>query len=130
MLFGRYINKNITKHIKCEMCLNSLKPEYGQVVAPEADLVNLKTRVFLIHPNKNVYMLTKLIEMCFEKHAESPNVFEDTYEEFFSKNIRLTFPCSEHKSDVLTNIFNMYIVMRMRQFTYSTNQQNKKQNKF
>jgi len=34
------------------MCLNSLKPEYGQVVVPEADLVNLKTRVFLTHPKK------------------------------------------------------------------------------
>lgn len=64
--------------------------------------------------------------MCFEKHVESPSVFEDTYyEEFFSKNIKLTFPCREHKSDVLANIFNMYIVMRMRQFTYSTNQKNR-----
>jgi len=31
-------------------------------------------------------MITKLIEMCFEKQAESPNVFGNTYEE-----------CTEHE---------------------------------
>jgi len=56
--------------------LNSIKPEYGQVVAPEADLVNVKTREFLTHPNKNVYMIMKFIEMCSEKYVGSPNVFE------------------------------------------------------
>jgi len=56
--------------------LNSLKPEYGQVIIPEAELVNLKTRGFLTHPNKNLYLIIKLIEVYFEKHAESSNVFE------------------------------------------------------
>ncbi|KAE9544482.1 hypothetical protein AGLY_000023 [Aphis glycines] len=29
------------------------------------DPVNLKTRGFLTHPNKNLYMILKMIEMCF-----------------------------------------------------------------
>jgi len=65
--------------------LNSLKSGYGQVIIQEAELVNLKTSGFLTHPNKNLYLIIKLIEVCFEKHAESLNVFEDTYEDFFSR---------------------------------------------
>lgn len=109
--------------------MDSLKPEYGQVIIAEAELVNLKTRGFLTHPNKNLYLIIQMIEVCFEKHAESPNVFEETCEDFLSRNFKLTFPCGDHKSEIVTNIFVLYITMRMRQFSYAKNQQTQKQNK-
>lgn len=35
----------------------------------------------------------------------------------------LTFPCPEHKSDILTTIFQNYILMRMKQFTLTHNRE-------
>ncbi|KAF0734603.1 Transposable element P transposase [Aphis craccivora] len=100
------------------------------VIIPDAELVNLKTRGFLTHPNKNLYLIIQMIEVCFEIHAESPNVFEETCEDFFSRNFKLTFPCGDHKSEIVTKIFVLYITTTMRQFSYAKNQQTKKQNKY
>jgi len=50
-------------------------------------------------------------------------------EDFFSRNFKLTFPDGNHKSEIVTNIFVLYITMRMRQFSYAKNQPTKKQNK-
>lgn len=49
-------------------------------------------------------MILKHLETCFSKHAAS-HVFEDTYNDFFSMNIGLKFPCLEFQTDILTNIF-------------------------
>jgi len=45
---------------------------------------------------------------------------------FFSKKYKLTFPCGDHKSEIVTNIFVLYITMKMRQFSYAKNQDTKK----
>jgi len=71
----------------------------------------------------------KHLETCFSKHAASHDVFENTYNEFFSMHIGLKFPCLEHQTEILTNIFSFYITMRMRLYSYLINQNEKKQNK-
>jgi len=64
------------------------------------------------------------------KHADSINVFCETYEEFFQNlDFKLTFTCQEHRSEILTSIFVMCITMRMRQYSYLANQETKKQKK-
>jgi len=82
----------------------------------------------LTHPDHNLYTILKHLEICFSKHANSNNVFEDTYNEFFKINIGLKFTCVEHRLEMLTNIFSYYIIMRMRQYTYMVNQNKIKQN--
>ena len=60
--------------------------------------------------------------MCFEKYADSPTVFEDTQDDLLQNNISfLKWNCNYHKSEILTDMFVMYITMRMRQYSYSTN---------
>ncbi|KAE9539879.1 hypothetical protein AGLY_005131 [Aphis glycines] len=78
-----YFNSNSTV-FDCvfKQCLDSLKPEYGQVIIPEAELVNLKTRGFLTHPSKNLYLLIQMIEVYFEKDTELSNILEETCEDF------------------------------------------------
>lgn len=118
------------KKIKCELCLTCLKSEYGQGSHPDADLVNMKTRGFLSHPNHHLYTIIKMFETSFEKHADSLNVFEDTYEDLLSNdNVILKWECSVHKSEILTEIYTMYIVMRMRQYSYMKNIESKQINK-
>jgi hypothetical protein len=102
---------------------------YNNVQRREATLVHLKSRGFLTNPDQNLFHILKLLESCFAKHASSQNVFEDTFEEFFKiNNLNLNFPCADHKSNVMSDLFTYYITMRMRQYTYMINQQNKKNN--
>jgi len=118
------------KTIKCETCLNCLSTEYGQVSHPAADFVNVKTRGYLTHPNHHVYLIIKSFELCFEKYADSPTVFEDTQNDLLQNNISfLTWNCNDHKSEILTDMFVMYITMRMRQYSYSKNIEAKQLNK-
>lgn len=96
----------------------------------EGVLVNLKSRGFLTNPDQNLFNILKLLETCFVKHANSQNVFEDTFEEFFKiNNLKLIFPCPDHKSRVMSDLFTYYITMRMHQYTYIINQENKKNNR-
>ncbi|KAL5240713.1 hypothetical protein ACI65C_008123 [Semiaphis heraclei] len=125
-----YINKRLIKKTKCETCLKSLQTIYGISSNPAADLVNLKTRGFLTHPNHYLFKLLESLELCFMKLAESSSPFDDTHEEFFqAENITITFPCNIHKTEIITEIFIMYITMRMRQYSYTKNQEAKKLNK-
>lgn len=96
---------------------------------PEAQLVNLKSRGFLTHPDNNFYILIRQIEISFSIHAQSPNVFEDTVDHFFSNNYIIPFPCNVHKEEVIEYIFTSYLTMRMRQFTYQSNKDKKPLNK-
>lgn len=126
----RYITKRQLKHTKCEVCKSSLQVAKGKSSNPAADLVNLKTRGFLTHVNQNLFQIIQVLEVCFLKHAGSANPFDDTFEEFFStENLKLCFPCVDHKTEVLTDICVMYITMRMRQYSWLKNQETKKINK-
>jgi len=81
-------------------------------VGTEADLLNNKSRGYLTHPDRNLYLILKHLETCFSKHAASHDVFENTFNEFFSMHIGLNclkFPCLEHQTEILTNIFSFYI---------------------
>jgi len=93
----------------------------NSAVGPEADLVQMKSRGFLTHPDRNLYKILKKLEICFSKHVNSNDVFEDTYNDFFLNNSGIHFPCKTHKTYILTNIFSYYIIMRMRQYTFISN---------
>jgi len=114
----RYITKRLLKHTKCEVCKSSLQVAKCKLSNPAADLVNLKTRRFLTHFNQNLFQIIQVLKTCFLKNASSANSFDDTFEEFFcTENLKLCFPCVEHKTDVLTDTCVMYITMRMRQYS-------------
>jgi len=109
--------KKCCSNVLCQLCIVSIKNLYILAVGSEADLLNNKTRGWLTHPDRNLYLILKHLEQCFSKHATSCDMFEDTYNAFFSLNIGL-----EHQTDMLTNIFSYYITMRMRQYSYLINQ--------
>lgn len=131
LLFFSYIVKRLKNQTKCLVCINALSIEDGQnSLNPAADLVNLKTRGFLIHPNSQILNLIKSLEISVEKFSDSLNVFEDTYEDFFkTENPNLKWECSTHKTDIFTNIFVIFITMRMQQHSYAQNIECKKLNR-
>jgi len=108
--------------------LHGLK-NFNENTSAEAELVNLKSRGYLTHPNNNLFKMLKKLEFCFTLHANSNSVFEETLDDFFNKYSNLTFPCTKHQTEILTDICSSFIIMRMRQYSYIKNQLNKKQNK-
>jgi len=102
------------------ICIKSVKNDTGNK-GKESELVNLKNRGFLIYPNNNLFKILQVLETCFCKHASSVGVFENTYNEFLLNVTNLSFSCTDHKHEIMTEIFTMYIVMRMRQYSYKVN---------
>ncbi|KAE9522491.1 hypothetical protein AGLY_017152 [Aphis glycines] len=120
-----YIIKRLKSQTKCSLCINSMNIEYieyGQIIHLAADLVNLKTRGFLTHPNHHIYTIIKFLETSFSIYADSINVFEDTYEDFFkNEHLHLKWKCAEHRIEIFSNIFVLFFTMRIRQQRYSKN---------
>jgi len=89
----------------------------------------LKLKGYLTHPNQNLFLILRSLELSFVKHADSSDVFNETLSDFLSTINTLTFECNVHQTDMLTDICSTFVIMRMRQYTYIKNQMNKKQNK-
>ncbi|CAH1737081.1 unnamed protein product [Aphis gossypii] len=93
----------------------------------EATLTNIKSKGGLIHPNQGFFKLILAIEDSFEKYSYSQHVFQNYVDDVLLKNGHLTgFPCSEHKTEIMTYIITYYITMRMRQHTALQNRDLKK----
>lgn len=51
------------------------------------------------------------------EHINSIDVFENTNQEFFSEsNVHLSFPCKEHKEEILSRAVMFYASMRIHQY--------------
>ncbi len=112
----------------CEVCKTSFISHQGHSQQIQAALVNLKTHGRLIHPNITFFYFIKNIEQKFEKHCNSPYVFDLILEEILSEH-KLSFPCSTHATDIISFVVVYYIRMRMRQFSQQENHKNKKLNR-
>lgn len=77
------------------MCIKELKNM--SVYTSKSELVNLKSKGFLIHPNENLFNILQVLDTCFSKHGSSPDIFENAYE-FFLVSTNLKFSCSIHKN--------------------------------
>lgn len=96
------------------------------VKQPEATFVNLKTRGYLVYPNHNFFKLISAIEEGYVKHCTDPDVFNKTIDHVLEEyGDLLTFPCSNRKTEILTNIY--YITMRMKNY-FISKQRIKKEN--
>lgn len=63
----------------CEVCVNGLK-NISEIRTDESELVNLKSKGFLTHPNENLFNILQVLETWFSNYASSPDVSKITYE--------------------------------------------------
>lgn len=81
-ILNRYIAKRLVKSTKCELCISSIKNlNTYSTAGSEADLVNAKTRGYLTHPDRNLFIILKNLEyasqnikirvMCLRIHTMS-----------------------------------------------------------
>lgn len=119
-----YISKKLSKSNTCLHCLNALKSSSTYVDVPVAELVNLKTKGGLTHPNIHLFYLLSSVEQSFTKYCGKKQVFDLVIEDIFERH-KFTFPCISHKNHILMSIITNYLIMRMRHFAV---QDNRKEN--
>jgi len=73
-------------------------------------------------------MIIKFLKTNFSKYADSINVLEDFFK---NENLPLKWKCAnaEHRMDIFSKIFVLFITMRMRQQSYAKNIECKKLNR-
>ncbi|KAF0756190.1 Uncharacterized protein FWK35_00023834 [Aphis craccivora] len=74
----------------------------SEINTNKSELVEMKTKGFLTHPNgKYMYNILQVLETSFQKHCSSPDLFENTYNEFLLASTNLKSPCGHHKTDMM-----------------------------
>lgn len=117
-----YIAREIAKSTSCKVCIDALVSPNKYVDVPDAHLVNIKTKGALTHPNTHLFQLINIIEKSFAKHCAEYDVFDSIIEETLNK---LSFPCVNHKGEIILKILTNYSVMRMRHFAVQQNREQK-----
>lgn len=120
-----YLCKQLRKHTKCSVCLQSILTTQEYSGVPEAQLTNLKTRGGLMHPSLYFFNMICRIEDAFSKFCEHFDVFEKIIDHIIENFDN--FPCSQHGEDILAFSIKYYIHCRMKQFTRLHNREHKKE---
>lgn len=123
-----YLCRRLLKTTKCETCLSSFLTNLDTFNLAVAELVSMKTKVFLLNCNIYLYDIFLNAEKFFVKNV----IYSDCYEKTLTDiiiNVNLKFPCNEHKSNVLASYLHYYIRMRMRQYEREQNRSCKKKSR-
>lgn len=60
-------------------------------------------------------MFLKEVEAIFCKHAGEKHAYDMTID-YVVENSMLSFPCHEHKVDIMSKVLHYYVGVRMRQY--------------
>ena len=117
LLVAGYVCKQIEKHFPCDTCKKALHAPIAPFSQQSpAEIVNLKSRGALIHPNLHFFRMLQALEECFMKHVLSPDVYKNTVNEML-KNYKFSFLCQKHAKELLAYAIKYYMRMRMRQYS-------------
>lgn len=123
-----YLSNHILKSIDCDICKNAFTSSVTNCPLPAALLVNMEDMEEgrIMHPNLKLYNFIKYLENLFAKYCYRSDVFELIIEDICTP--ALSFPCKNHSDQVLAQIIEFYIALRMRQYASKINNENKKVN--
>lgn len=115
-----FVCNHMLKHVTCLRCREAFASVPVQSIFPIAKLVECRTRGGLIYANSKIFKLFNEVEKLFVKHINSGNVYHLVIEEILDSCIQgtttITFPCDEHKNEVISYCINYYLTVRMRQY--------------
>jgi len=120
-----YLCRKLQKWTKCDVCLSAFSRKLETNELAVADLVNAKTKGFLVYCNLYLFNLLKKTETFFQRNVTSSLCYQKTLSDVF-ENVELNFPCNEHKSETLATSLHYYVLMRMRQYEREGNRVLKK----
>ncbi|XP_060837106.1 LOW QUALITY PROTEIN: uncharacterized protein LOC132919478 [Rhopalosiphum padi] len=104
-----YMAKRLTAKTKCQVYASSFKNLNITTYGTNADLIMPKSRGYLSHPNSNLFTIIKLLELSVDKFKDSPNVFEEAFEDLKKKKILNLF-VKNTKKTVLPDMYTMYTI--------------------
>jgi hypothetical protein len=107
--------RKFLKFVKCETCKVAFESFESERAKSHSELINLKSKGFLIYPNNHLYKLLLNVEEILMKNIKSPKCYEDTLDTALDTLI-FTFPCELHKDDIMTSVLHNFISMRIRQY--------------
>ena len=112
-----FLCRKMKKFTKCERCLTAFESCTESVHLLQAELVNEKNRGGLVYANSDMYNLFRVTEHYFRQNLQNKknNVYQETMLNGI-ENIKFSFPCSEHKLEMMVECLDYYIMMRMRQW--------------
>lgn len=118
-----FLCRKFRKKYKCDGCQKAFQSvQDNENFSAQALLVNIKSKGALIHSNQFLFSLIMTIEKYFCKNIESGDqyVYNTTVSEVID-NYTFTFPCDNHKEEIMASVINYYITMRMRQWAKAQN---------
>lgn len=119
-----FFSNHIKKNINCETCCNAIASHNWRI--PEDFIVDIYEDK-LIPVNTNFFKFIKFLEASFQKHCHRQDLLDFILADIVESNI-LSFPCKNHKEDLVPFIVFHYIQFRMRQFCRVTNAEKQKEN--
>lgn len=123
-----YLCRKFLRSEKCEVCRKAFLTTLDTSKLAVAELVNDKTKGFLLYCNLHLYHLFRMTEVFFSENVSSSDCYEKTITDVL-QNVQLSFRCNQHKNDVIANSLHYYILMRMRQYEREQNRSFKKKSR-
>lgn len=115
-----YLCRRLLRLTKCSICRDAILTKLSTSDIEVAELVNLKTKGFLLYCNLYLYRLFHRTERFFAENVKYGNCYERTMNDVF-EFLQLNFPCDEHGSEFVATSLHYYVVMRMRQYEREQN---------
>lgn len=124
-----FVCKNIFKKEKCLECKKAFQSSHENLIygIEEADLLNIKTKGGLTHPNIRLFSLFSTIESYFEQFVDDSRVYMLIVDKLIEDDIKMTFPCTEHADQKLPELVHYYVQLRMLKTAKLKNREGKKQ---
>lgn len=119
--------RRIMNTVKCITCKEALLTSETNSTLPKACLTDFLSTGPWMHPNTHLYKFVIFLEERFLVHRDSTRVFESILEDVYEFD-KLSFPCQEHADDILLQIIQCYVRMRMQQYCASMNAEQKRNN--
>ena len=102
-----YVCRQLLKRTECNTCRDAFISRYENIIAGcrESELVNVKSRGGLVHPNLHLVTIFNQIESYFQKHLDSADIYYLIISDMARDKIKLSFPCEEHKDLLRTLLY-------------------------
>lgn len=119
--------KKIRQSSKCDTCISAVTSRNPLGLGVIAELYECRSEGKLVHPNANLFRFIQAVEQKLELNLDRIDVYESTVENIIDSG-GLSFPCAEHKEEIMAWTIMHFVMVRMRQHAAQRNNEAYKEN--
>lgn len=109
-LCRKMTNDKIIKN--CSFCMQAFSSNEDNWIFPIANLIDIRSRGKLIYANLELFRIIKSIDCLYIEHHGN-NVYQKVVDTIISQKMLFTFPCDEHKVDVISCLIDTYLLLNL-----------------